>query len=195
LTESQAAHSAMETAKQLASGNDRATIIWCTFSEMIEKSELNAEQKRWAETRWLFEAVWSFTNSLRCDKRHTITTLIATFASLATPVAAGIATANSHLGSWSRIVTLIIGLIGATAVATEKVMHNGPRWRLYRSSYEELAAEGWAFFNCADEYEELGSAKRFNLFFDKIEKTLASRGQRYFVEIASLNDSGINRES
>jgi hypothetical protein len=108
-------------------------------------------------------------------------------------VAAGIATADSHLGSWARIVTLIIGLIGATAVAIEKVMRNGPRWRLYRSSYENLAAEGWAFFNNAEQYEKLDKGKRFSLFFEKVEKILASRGQRYFVEIASLDNSGAHK--
>jgi len=72
-------------------------------------------------------------------------------------------------------------------------MHNGARWRLYRSSYEDLAAEGWAFFNNAEAYEKLTQDKRFSLFFDKVEKIIASRGQRYFVEIASLDESGVHK--
>jgi hypothetical protein len=192
LADSRVAQSASDRAEQLASSNDRATIIFSVFSEMIKTAQLTDEQRRWAETRWLFEAVWSFTNSLRCDRRHTISTLVATFSSLAIPVAAGIATADSHLGSWARIITLIIGLVGATAVATEKVMHNGPRWRLYRSSYEDLAAEGWAFFNKAEKYEKLAQDERFGLFFEKVEKIIASRGQRYFVEIASLDEPAVH---
>jgi hypothetical protein len=196
LAKSQAAVSALDKAREMARGNDRATIIFFEFSAMIERAaDLNVEQKHWAETRWLFEAVWSFMNSLRCDSRHSMTTLIATFASLATPVAAGIATTNTHWGAWARPITLLIGLIGATAVAIEKIMHNGPRWRLYRSSYEDLAAEGWAFFNSADGYANLNDNKRFQEFFDKVEKVLAARGQRYFVEIASLDESGVYKGS
>lgn len=74
-------------------------------------------------------------------------------------------------------------------------MHNGPRWRLYRSSYEDLAAEGWAFFNSANGYADLDGAERFHKFFDNVEKILASRGQRYFVEIASLDESEVHNGS
>jgi hypothetical protein len=186
----------LETAKEIARSNDRATVIFSEFSGMINRAtDLDNEQKHWAETRWLFEAVWSYANSLRCDSRHTITTLIATFASLATPVAAGIAATNTHWGAWARPITLVIGLVGATAVAIEKIAHNGPRWRLYRSSYEDLAAEGWAFFNKADGYAKLGAAEGFQEFFDKVEKILAARGQRYFVEIASLDETGVHKGS
>jgi hypothetical protein len=153
LADSRVAQSASDRAEQLASSNDRATIIFSVFSEMIKTAQLTDEQRRWAETRWLFD---------------------------------------SHLGSWARIITLIIGLVGATAVATEKVMHNGPRWRLYRSSYEDLAAEGWAFFNKAEKYEKLAQDERFGLFFEKVEKIIASRGQRYFVEIASLDEPAVH---
>lgn len=66
-------------------------------------------------------------------------------------VVAGIATTNTHWGAWARPIALLVDLVGATAVAREKIMHNEPRWRLYRSSYEDLAAEGWAFFNSADD--------------------------------------------
>jgi hypothetical protein len=196
LAKFQAPVSTLDRAKEIARRNDRATIIFSEFSEMIKRAtNLNVEQKHWAETRWLFEAVWSFTNSLRCDRRHTITTFVATFSSLATPVAAGIGTTNTHWGTWARPITLVIGLVGATAVAVEKIAHNGPRWRLYRSSYEDLAAEGWAFFNGADGYAKLNGAERFQEFFDKVEKIIAARGQRYFVEIASLDESGTHKGS
>jgi Protein of unknown function (DUF4231) len=84
-----------------------------------------------------------YEKSVSAERLHGATTLIGVFASLATPVAAGIATTNTGLGAWARPVTLVIGLIGATAVAINQILRTGPRWRLYRASYEDLAAEGW----------------------------------------------------
>ena len=125
---------------------------------------------------------------------HVITTFVGVFASLAIPVAAGIATTNTSLGVWARPATLVIGLIGATAVAIDRIMHNDARWRLYRSGYEDLAAAGWAYFSIADEYSKLNDDERFEKFFERVENVLAARGQRYMIDIATAGEPGIEKE-
>lgn len=182
--------SVMELATEKVKKSGRAQVALRTFTEMLEKGKLDGERRKWAEARWLYEAIWMFTTSIKSQYWHRTTTFVGVFSSLATPVAAGIATTNTNWGAWARPITLVIGLIGATSVAIDQIMRNGERWRLYRSGYEDLVAEGSAFFNDAGKYAGIEIDKRFEKFFEQVEKILASRGQRYMVEVASDSSGG-----
>src|SRR4051812_42045901 len=110
-----------------------AETIFESFGTMIETSSLTSAQREWAEVRWRHEALRMFRESGTYRRRFVGLRTVATLSSLSVPVFAGLATVS---GSHWEVATLVVGALGAAAVAGDQIFKFGARWRLYRTSFQ-----------------------------------------------------------
>lgn len=158
------------------------------LKKMIEGVDLSPKQKEAIEARWLSE-VMRMDHRVRADRWK--------FYWLRLPVVVGAAILPAIVnlkvsddGFWGW-VALVVSAVVAIGAALEGVLRFGPRWRVYRRSFDALLTEGWKFFQLIKPYDVSAThSEAYPEFAAKVEEIIGGYAADYLAGVVNLDPAG-----
>ncbi len=89
-------------------------------------------------------------------------------------------------GTTGRIVTVVLGVIVAAALAVEQFLSSGRRWRHYRGTVELMKSEGWQYLGLAGPYTGHATLNDgFPSFVARVETLMRDEVREYVTMVVA----------
>jgi hypothetical protein len=141
-----------------AQSNDRGHVdlvdIEALRTEINKLPELDDEQKRSLENRWLHMVRYWDQRSRRSRRKYFAYRTIVLVGGVLIPTLVSLQTSTLAAGHTEliQLAAIATGLLIAIAAGIEEIFHYGDIWREKRNAAELLKIEGWRYFQLAGPY-------------------------------------------
>ncbi|WP_404785765.1 DUF4231 domain-containing protein [Altericista sp. CCNU0014] len=152
------------------------------YAQVIDRLELDEQQKRYLKSRWLDQVLWMdgrANHARNWYRRLRLTSIVlGVIVPILVTVNVGKDQVNEKLLRGSAVV---LSSIIAISAAVEEFNQYGKRWYSYRRSAELLKTNGWQFFQKSGQYRTYKTHQEsFPIFVEQVE-AIVQRDVEIFV--------------
>jgi hypothetical protein len=156
------------------------------FGGLIEKLNIDQDRKRFLESRWLDQVIWTERKANRARNRYYALRLTTVIGAVLIPALVSLSPSDQTLEDVVRVATWVVSLVVAISAAVEQFFHFGDRWRNYRRTAERLKSEGWLYLQLSGPYarDRAQHADAFEAFAVRVEELIRADVDAYLTEVA-----------
>ncbi|MEB3337737.1 MAG: DUF4231 domain-containing protein [Leptolyngbyaceae bacterium] len=156
------------------------------FGELFQELHLKEAQKKFLQSRWLDQLMWTEGKASQTRDRYYALRLTAIIGGVIVPVLVSFEVSNNeNLTKALRYLTIGLSGVVAVSAAVEEFFHYGERWQHYRRTAESLKTQGWQFSQLSGSYRTFKTHEdAFVVFADRIEEIIQRDVEIFVTQVS-----------